>query len=109
MLVTMKELPEGYDIVDIGRRSVNAVASGAEYHPHHNVHLHAKVPLVPFPGLMYFRIALAALVLGVTRCKMMTAFTMLPCLDGVIALLDFSALGRQFLLKTFNNRPQFSG
>jgi len=26
-------------------------------------------------------------------------------LDGVIALLDFSALGGQFLLKTFDNRP----
>ena len=29
--------------------------------------------------------------------------------DRLIALLDFSALGRQFLLKTFDNRPQFSG
>ncbi len=30
-------------------------------------------------------------------------------LDVVIALLNSSALGRQFLLKTFDNRPQFSG
>ena len=28
---------------------------------------------------------------------------------SVIALLDFSALGRQFLLKTFDNRQQFGG
>jgi len=68
LLVTMEKVSGGHNVVNVGGRGVDAV-NQAKSVINADVHLHAKVPLVAFPSLMHLRIALAALILGGTRCR----------------------------------------
>lgn len=56
------------DVVDVGRRADDAVHQ-TRLGVHADVAFHSKVPLISLLGLMHLRVALAALVLGRTRCR----------------------------------------
>ena len=63
LLVAVEKVASGHDVVDVGCCSIDAVDQ-AERVIDADVHLHAKVILFSFSGLVHFRIALAALILG---------------------------------------------
>ena len=73
LLITVQQFIGGYDVVDVGGRSVDAV-NQPECVVDTDVHLHAEVPLVTLPGLVHFwrsadAVTLAALILGGARCR----------------------------------------
>ena len=66
LLLTVKKVACGHDVVDVGCRGIDAMDQ-AKRVIHTNVHLHSEVPLVTFSGLVHLRITLAALILGGAR------------------------------------------
>jgi len=62
LLVAMKKVASGHDVVNVGCCSIDAVDQPKRV-VHANVHLHAKVILIALLGLVHLRVTLAALVL----------------------------------------------
>src|SRR5690554_3249352 len=65
LLIAVQQLAGRHDVVDISGCGIDAV-NQAQSVINANMHFHAEVPFVALLGLMHFRIALAALVLGGT-------------------------------------------
>ena len=61
LLVTVQQVTSGHDVMNIGRRGVDAMDQ-PEGIINTNVHFHAEVPLVALAGLMHLRIAFALFV-----------------------------------------------
>jgi len=71
LLVTVEKVVSRYDVMNVGRRGIDAVDQ-AERVINADVHLHAKVPLIAFSGLVHpgrsdDSVTFAALVLCGTR------------------------------------------
>lgn len=67
LLLTMKEFIGSTEVMNVGCRGLYAVNQAVSV-IHTNMHLHAKVPLVAFLGLVHFRVSLTFLVLGRAGC-----------------------------------------
>src|SRR5690554_7985047 len=63
LLVAVEKVTSRNDIVDVGRRGIDAVDQ-AKRVIDADVHLHAKVPLIAFSGLVHLWVTLAALEIG---------------------------------------------
>jgi len=61
LLFSVQQLTGGHDVVNIGRRGVDAV-NQSEGVINADVHFHAEVPLAALAGLMHFRISFALFV-----------------------------------------------
>lgn len=61
LLVPVQQVSRGHDVMNVGRRGVDAMDQ-PESVINADVHLHAEVPLIPFLGLMHFRISFALIV-----------------------------------------------
>src|SRR5690606_35887364 len=68
LLFTMQQLVRGHNVVHVGSGGINTVDQ-AQRVIDADVHLHSEAPLIALLGLMHFRITLAGLVLGGTRCR----------------------------------------
>lgn len=68
LLLSVQQLVGGHNVVNVGGSGIEA-----GYHKERvvdtNMHLHAKVPLVAFLGLMYFLMSLAFFIFGGAGCR----------------------------------------